>query len=99
MIASFMSIETCEGDLRLKREPFELERADADGVEERSGLSRPGPVVQLIEREDGALRHPRREPLQRDLARLVEIEIEVEERHDQMRVPVDVIGNRFQRIA
>src|SRR5258705_10568118 len=99
MIPSFMSVEAGERDLRLKREPFELERPDADGIEERRPLSRPGAVIQLVERHDGALRHARYESLERALRRFVEIEIQVQERDDEVWVQLEVFGNRLQRIA
>src|SRR5262245_30812317 len=99
MIASFTSLEAGERDLRLEREAFELERADAERVEERHRLARPGAMVQLVERDDRALRHARDEPLDRALRRLVEIEVEIQQRDDQMRIALQVVGNRRQRIA
>src|SRR5690242_19200677 len=94
MIASFTSVETGERDLRLKRQPLELQGADAERVDERGRLARPRAVVQLIERQHRALRHARDEVLERAARRLVEIEIEIQERHDEVRVALEVLRNR-----
>src|SRR5579885_1391283 len=99
MIASFTSVETGEGDLRLIRQPFELQRANAERVDQRRGLAGPRAVVQLIEGDHRALRHARHEPLERAPRRLVEIEVQVQQRDDQMRIAIEVIRDRLERIA
>src|SRR5262245_59152391 len=90
MIASFTSVEARERNLRLERKSFELQRPNAERVEERGRLAGPGPLVQLVERHDGALRHPRDEVLERALRRLVQIEIEIQKRHDSVRAPLEI---------
>src|SRR3954462_10092240 len=99
MIASFTSVEHSERNLRLKDESFELQRPDAEGVEQRRRLSRPGTMVQLVECDDGAPRHPSHELLDRAFRRLVEIEIEIEQRDDEVRIVLDVTRNGRQRVA
>src|SRR5581483_6381181 len=99
MIASFTSVETGERNLRLKGAPLERQRADAERVDERRRLAGPGAVVQLIEREHGALRHARHELLERAPRRLVEVEVEVQQRDDEVRIPLEVLRNRLLRVA
>src|SRR6185295_17985942 len=99
MMASFTLLEDGKGDLRLKRQALQLQGSDAEAVGERGGLARPRPLIQLVERDDGAFRHQRHEPLQRASRRLVQIEIQVEQRDDQVTVPIEVVGNRRQCVA
>src|SRR5438046_1916710 len=99
MMPSFTSVEAGERNLRLEREPFERERPDAESVNKRRSLAGPRTVVQLIERDDGALRHPRDESFDRAFRRLVEVEIQIQQRDDQVRILVEVLGNGTDRVA
>ena len=92
---SFTLLEAGERDLRLEHEALEPERADAERVEERRGFAGPRAMVQLIEGDDRALRHPRHEPLERAPGRLVQVEVQVQQRDDEMGILVEIARNRL----
>src|SRR5205814_1770890 len=99
MIASFTSVEARKRNLWLERKALELERSDSERVDQRRRLAGPRPVIELVEGNNGALRHARHEVLDRAPGRLVEIEIEVEQRHDEMRIAIEVLRDGLQSVA
>src|SRR3989442_216771 len=69
----------------------------------RSGRSRcswrPQRVVELVEGDDRALRHPRHEMLERHLRRLVQVEVHEEQAHHEVGVVGDEGRNRLRGVA
>src|SRR5260370_8496490 len=88
-----------KSDVRVELQQLQMQLAQSDGIDERVRLAWPQRIVQLIERNDRALRHPWHEILQRHLGRLVQVEIQKEEAHDQVGMIRDESGNRLGGIA
>src|SRR6476659_5326597 len=99
MIASFTSVEAGERDLRLERQPFEPKRANAQRVEERRRLPWPGTVIQLVEGDNRTFGHARHERLEGAFRWLVQVEIQIEKRHDKMRIALDILSHRRDRVT
>ena len=69
------SVEHCKPDVGIELTSLDSQSVATYGLNHGERLSRPGWVIQLIKRDDRSLGHPWKKAVDRDLRRLIEIEI------------------------
>src|ERR1700736_519101 len=98
-VVSATSANDGEGDVGIELDPLEPQVSDPQGLEQRPRLARPDRVVELVERQNRAARHPRHEDLERVPRRFVEIEVQEEQADHQVRMGLDEFRDGAHRIA
>src|SRR5690348_10502041 len=88
-----------KAEVRVVGQPLDPKCADAGGVQERLRLAGPQRVVELVEDEERALRHPWQEVLERNSRRLVQVEIEEQQAHNQVRMRFDEARDGYRRVS
>src|SRR5712691_6974339 len=94
-----VSGDPCKRNVGIELEALQLETADSYGVEQRLGLARPDWIVQLVKGDDRAPRHARQELLQRHFGWLIEVEVQEQQAHDQVRMLTHELRNHLHRVA
>src|ERR1700712_4715475 len=80
------------GNPRVEGEAVDAVIADPHHIVQRLGLAGEGLAIDLVKRDHGALGHAGKENIQRLLGRFIEIEIEIDQRHDGVGVLLEKAG-------
>src|SRR3712207_3534663 len=79
------------GHPRLEVETANAERIERQRFQHGDGLAGKGFLVELVEDHDATLRNARKKQLKRQLRRTVDVEVQIQEAHNKIRVILQVL--------
>src|SRR5437867_11960723 len=86
-------------DIGIPLEPSQSQMLKTDGLQQRQRFTGPYRIVQLIESQNGSLRHPGYKSLNSYLCRLVQVTIQEQETDDYVWMVREKVGDRLRHVS